>query len=1346
MPVTLTPGNASAALKTAAWATLISVGWAELSRRTTRIMGRTRGATLLDIAHLVLSLVTIILYSAKSYILWPQNGLVLSDQAAILNVATCDCIAAITVAILCLASLQRFFGAQYSSSCFFLVVAIVFTASATDLCGFQARLVASTSVPAEVDFRTSLLILNALILCVTAGNLVVAGLRDTLVYNRRSGKFQVTEEEESYSPLGLFICVPIHRNLKNILGKSVTRVRDLIQPSLHSLCARTVRRLYDTVRKGASSGSKRRFLFGLFRVLWRDLLWIVSSGMAYYLVVIGRAMVLESLIAGTSDTACMVLLFAISCLADGALTCYMNHTALRFTERVQVLTQGAILRRVLNYTPVARATTSSGYIVSVMSVDCTILAFSAQLILLPLSGLLTLPIAIYMLTTRVGMGPGLSCGSVLLAALIGFWIAVMSYYSLQRRSMKLRDDRLKCMLDLLSSIRTVKMYAWEQSHLDSLKRLRERELRHVLKVNVINGTVDAIYSALSSLLIIIMYGSLALLDPTRLLTASEAFSCIYLLSLIEGFCATLTIAMRTINATGIALNRAANLCTGEEASDDPVFITDSCVEKGEVLLQDCTFSRTGDCQPALKGINLSVPPGSLVAIVGFVGSGKSTLLAAILGDLHRVEGTVRISGTIAYVPQDATVFNATLRDNILFGKSYDPALYRRVLEACELFKDINSFPAGDLTEIGEKGYNLSGGQKQRVSLARAAYHQCSIYVLDDPLSALDPQVGSNVFKKLLGKSGMLRDKTRLLVTNQGYLLEHVDQLYLMHGKAGISYSRHSELLKDPRAPATLTLGTPGTAALDQEKTTEAYDAKEDQSQGKIIKDEKNVSTKSASEVMWATLRMCGWWLWPGVLCLAASAATASWQLVWIKNWTDASGPESTMNPYDSYWMQGLAALSVGAVATRLAGNVLLSFAMNRLSRVLHHDMLEHVLLSPVSFFDATPRGRILNRFTADLNDVDTRMAVLGRQTIQNSLLALSRLAVIGTESLAVIAVGIVVLVVFIVGLIPSTMTMLCITYLGMTQIMVALERDIEFTELPEEAEVEKVVVEPAKCGKPGSNGSSSVTPVGKFDSTWPTHGRIEFQDFSASYRPMVLEDSLKHVSFTVCSRQKVGIVGRTGAGKSSLVLALLRVLKSTHGRILIDGVDIASVPLPRLRTAITVIPQDPNLVRGTLRANLDPTQKHSDEELWQVLRQANLAEFVSRQPLKLLLETGDGGGNLSAGQRQLVCLARALLRRPVVLVLDEATSHMDGDTDRLIQAALRDSFANFTLLTVAHRLHTVLDYDRILVMSEGTVVEYGRLDELLSDRKSVFYDMATKAGIVPSCLPEPLPEPSATHL
>ncbi|KAL3256406.1 hypothetical protein MRX96_017136 [Rhipicephalus microplus] len=488
MPVTLTPDNASATLKVAALAALVAVGWVELKPRTTRIIGHTRGVTLLDLAHFVLSLVTVFLYVAKSSILWPHSVLYPLDEVAVLNVAACDCVAAITVAIVFLASLQRFFCAQYSSSYMFLIVAMVFTASVTDFCKFETSLATLESV-SDGDFRISLVVLNTLLLCITAGNLVATGLRDTLVYNQRSGKFQMTEEEESYSPLGLFICSPIHRNLKNILGRSVTRVQELIKPSLHSLCARTVGKLYSVVPKSEVPGSKRRFMLGLLRVTWRDLVWILCSGFAYYLVVIGRALVLESLIAGTSSMMSMVLLFAISCLADAALTCYMNHNALRFTEKVQVLTQGAILRRVLNYSPAARAKVSSGYIVSVMGVDCTILAFSAQLILLPLSGLLSLPIALYMLTTRVGLGPGLSCASVLFAALIGFWIAVMSYYSLQCRSMKLRDDRLKSMLDLLSSIRTVKMYAWEQSHLDSLKRLRERELKHVLRVNIINGTV-----------------------------------------------------------------------------------------------------------------------------------------------------------------------------------------------------------------------------------------------------------------------------------------------------------------------------------------------------------------------------------------------------------------------------------------------------------------------------------------------------------------------------------------------------------------------------------------------------------------------------------------------------------------------------------------------------------------------------------------------------------------------------------------------------------------------------------------------------------------------------------------
>ncbi|XP_037555166.2 ATP-binding cassette sub-family C member 3 [Dermacentor silvarum] len=240
---------------------------------------------------------------------------------------------------------------------------------------------------------------------------------------------------------------------------------------------------------------------------------------------------------------------------------------------------------------------------------------------------------------------------------------------------------------------------------------------------------------------------------------------------------------------------------------------------------------------------------------------------------------------------------------------------------------------------------------------------------------------------------------------------------------------------------------------------------------------------------------------------------------------------------------------------------------------------------------------------------------------------------------------------------------------------------------------------------------------------------IQLQNYSASYRPGVLPDVLKDVTFVVKPVEKVGVVGRTGAGKSSLVLALLRMLRPSEGQILIDGVNIANVPLRKLRRSITVIPQDPSLVRGTLRRNLDPTNSHSDADIWQALERSHLSAFVSSDTKGLLLETTDGGTNLSVGQRQLVCLARALLRRSKILLLDEATSQMDGDTDRLIQATLREAFANCTLLTVAHRIHTVLDYDRILVLEEGKVKEFDSVHVLLSDSSSAFYSMAVEAGI-----------------
>ena len=249
-------------------------------------------------------------------------------------------------------------------------------------------------------------------------------------------------------------------------------------------------------------------------------------------------------------------------------------------------------------------------------------------------------------------------------------------------------------------------------------------------------------------------------------------------------------------------------------------------------------------------------------------------------------------------------------------------------------------------------------------------------------------------------------------------------------------------------------------------------------------------------------------------------------------------------------------------------------------------------------------------------------------------------------------------------------------------------------------------------------------------SSWPERGEIVLKNFALRYRPNT-PLVLKNLNLKIAPGQKVGIVGRTGAGKTSLTMALFRIIEPASGTIYIDGVDFRNVGLQELRKALTIIPQDPVLFCGTLRANLDPFNEADDSSLWNSIEKAHLTKFVQEFPEKLNYEIGEGGSNLSVGQRQLICLARAILKRQTkILVLDEATAAVDFETDQLIQGSIRSQFKDCTILTIAHRLNTIMDYDKVLVMDAGEIREFDSPQKLLEDKNTIFYGLAAQAKLV----------------
>ncbi|XP_050561843.1 multidrug resistance-associated protein 1 isoform X2 [Spodoptera frugiperda] len=1204
-----------------------------------------------------------------------------------------------------------------------------------------------------------------------------------------------------------------------------------------------------------------QFLFGAMLKLFNDVLMFISPQLLKLLIgfVQGKEPIWKGYVYAVALLACATVQTML-------LAHYFTRMYL-VGMRIRTALTSAIYRKSLRMSNAARKESTVGEIVNLMSVDAQRFVELTAYLNMIWSAPLQIALALYFLWGI--LGPSVLAGLAVMIILIPVnGLIANRVKTLQIRLMKYKDERVKLMNEVLNGIKVLKMYAWEPSFEDQILKIRNKEMNVLKQTAYLNSATSFIWSCAPFLVSLMSFGCFVLVNDTEVLDSKRAFVALSLFNILRFPLSMLPNVISNVVQTSVGIKRLNKFMNCDElditsVEHDPKDPNPISIENGHFTWGD------QDSEPSLKNINLHVPRGSMVAIVGAVGSGKSSLLSALLGEMNKISGRVNTTGSIAYVPQQAWIQNATLQDNILFGKPLDKQKYNNVIDMCALKPDFEVLPGGDQTEIGEKGINLSGGQKQRVSLARAVYCDADNYFLDDPLSAVDSHVGKHIFDKVLGPNGLLKNKTRVWVTHNVSYLAQTDLVVVLRDGEVSEAGSYQQLLEKKGAFAEFLLhhlsdaertspeeldeikqdlesklGTEFQNKLQRARSLSESASESEQAAGdragsvkrktpeatpnelkeknKLIEAEK----AETGSVKWGVYKH--YLMSVGVL---SSVITVLMNLIlqvfqvgsnyWLTEWANddkmlVNGTVDTKRR-DMY-LGVYGGLGIGQVVSVSVSSLALYLGTLAAARALHAALLAGVLRAPsIGFFDCTPVGRVLNRFSKDVDVLDNVLpmtlrgwtscffAVLGTlfvisfstpifmavilpigfiyYVIQRFYVATSRQlkrlesvsrspiyshfgesitgastiraygvserfveesergvdhnqscyypSCIANRWLAVRLEMIGNLIIFFSAMfavlnrdtISAGLVGLSVSYaLQITQTLNWLVR------MTSEVETNIVAVERIKEYAETEQEAAWTVANGP-PAEWPATGALQLERLTLAYRAGA-EPALRDVTCAVAPRDKLGIVGRTGAGKSTLTLGLFRIVEAVGGRILIDGLDIAAMGLHQLRSRITIIPQDPVLFSGTLRMNLDPFETFSDEDIWRALEYAHLKPFVQGLPAGLRHEVSEGGENLSVGQRQLVCLARALLRKTPLLVLDEATAAVDLETDELIQKTIRSEFASCTVLTIAHRLNTIMDSTKVMVLDKGQLVEYAPPEQLLQDKNSIFYSMAKDAGLV----------------
>ncbi|KAH8298106.1 hypothetical protein KR018_006856, partial [Drosophila ironensis] len=1163
---------------------------------------------------------------------------------------------------------------------------------------------------------------------------------------------------------------------------------------------------------------------------------------------------------GSSSLAQIYAILLIVCILASVLLTHpymmgMMHLAMKM--RVAVST--AIYRKAVRLSRTAMGDTTTGQVVNLLSNDLN--RFDRALIHFHFLwlGPLELLIAAYFLYQQIGVASFYGISILIL------YLPLQTYLSRVTSRLRLKtalrtDQRVRIMNEIISGIQVIKMYTWERPFARLIQCLRINEMNAIRQVNLLRGVLLSFEITLGRIAIFVSLLGFVVMGGE--LTAERAFCVTAFYNILRrtvskffpsgmSQVAELMVSLRRI---GDFMSREESNILSEETDGKPAeeqhLLGRSIPEKNHEVVAngktpDTLVSIEGlrarwdqeHHEPVLDNINLSLRRGQLVAVIGPVGCGKSSLIQAMLGELPAEAGSVHVHGRYSFASQEPWLFNASVRDNILFGLPMDKQRYRIVLKRCALERDLELLN-GDATIVGERGASLSGGQRARICLARAVYRRSDVYLLDDPLSAVDTHVGRHLFDECM--RGFLGDKLVVLVTHQLQFLEHADLIVLMDKGKILASGTYEEMLKSGQDFAKLLAETTQNAedvhdapekhgGLSRQSSSRSSDGSSSSKESLVEKETDQEKSKpnggpvqesrSGGQIGMTMYKKyfgagCGFLVFALLVCLCAGtqilASGGDYFLsYWVKNNSNSSSA-------DVYYFT---AINIGLITCALLRTLLFFNVTMHSSTELHNKMFEGVSRTALYFFHTNPSGRILNRFANDMGQVDESLPAVMLDCIQIFLTLTGIICVLCITNPWYLINTFAMLLAFhywrdlylktsrdvkrmeavarspmyshfsaTLGGLPTIRAMgaqrtliaqydnyqdlhsssyytfvstsrafgyyldlFCVAYVisvilnsffnppldNPGQIGLAITQSLSMTGMVQfgmrqSAELENSMTSVERVLEYNDLKSEGVfnSPADKQPpKSWPEEGEVVAKDLSMRYAPDPQADYvLKGLDFVIKPREKVGIVGRTGAGKSSLINALFR-LSYNEGSVLIDDLDTSAMGLHDLRSKLSIIPQEPVLFSGTMRYNLDPFEQYPDEKLWQALEEVHLKEEISELPTGLQSTISEGGANFSVGQRQLVCLARAILRENRILVMDEATANVDPQTDALIQATIRNKFRECTVLTIAHRLHTIMDSDKVLVMDAGRAVEFGSPYELLTESESkVFHGMVMQTG------------------